>query len=123
MIEKLLAELGQLVRTESVVGKPIQTGDTTVIPVSQISFGFGGGGGGIAPGKKSESGEGSGFGGGAQIEPVAFIVIHEGKAQLLNVHDKDGFGIGKVIDLIPELIDKVKDLRSNKGKKEKVTKK
>ena len=37
MIEKLLAELGQLVRTESVVGKPIQTGDTTVIPVSKIS--------------------------------------------------------------------------------------
>jgi len=102
MIEKLLAELGQLVRTESVVGKPIQTGDTTVIPVSKISFGFGGGG--------------------AQIEPVAFIVIHDGKAQLLNVQDKEGFGIGKVIDLIPEIIDKIKDLRGNREKKEKETK-
>lgn len=121
MIEKLLAELGQLVRTESVVGKPIQTGDTTVIPVSKISFGFGGGGG-STPSKKSESGEGSGFGGGAQIEPVAFIVIHDGKAQLLNVQDKEGFGIGKVIDLIPEIIDKIKDLRGNREKKEKETK-
>lgn len=120
MIKKLLAELGQMVKTESVIGEPIQAGDTTVIPVSRISFGFGGGGG-TTPSKKTEAGEGSGFGGGAQIEPVAFIVIHDGKAQLLNVEDKDGFSVGKVVDLIPEIIDKVKGMR-NKKESEKETK-
>ena len=113
MIKKILGELGQMVRTESVVGKPIVAGDTTVIPVSRVSFGFGGGGG-TTPSKKQEAGEGSGFGGGAQIEPIAFIVIHDGKAQLLNVQYKDGFSIGKVVDLIPELIEKVKDIRNKK---------
>jgi sporulation protein YtfJ len=113
LIKALLGELKDLVRTESVVGKPIQAGDTTVIPVSRVSLGFGGGGGN-APGRKEQPTEGSGIGGGASIEPVAFIVIHNGKAQLVNVQDKDGFGIGKVVDLIPELLETVKGFRGKR---------
>ena len=117
IIKVLLGELGQLVQTKSVVGDPIEAGEAIVIPVSRISFGFGGGGG-STPSKKSEPGEGSGMGGGAHIEPVAFIVIHEGKAQLLNLRDKDGFGIGKVVDLIPEIIEKLKGFREKKEGRE-----
>lgn len=109
LIKTLLGELKELVKTESVVGEPIQAGETTVIPVSKVSFGFGGGGGNT-PSKKDTPAEGSGIGGGASIEPVAFIVIHDGKAQLINLRSKDGLG-GKVMDLIPDLLDKVKGFR------------
>ena len=118
IIKVLLDELGQLVQTKSVVGDPIQAGDSTLIPVSRISFGFGGGGG-STPSRKSEPGEGSGVGGGAHIEPIAFIVIHDGKAQLLNLRDKEGFSVGKVVDLIPEILEKMKGFREKKGKGEK----
>jgi len=85
MIKNLLAELREMIKTETVVGEPIEAGDSVVIPVSKVSVGFGGGGGGSKADEKAAGGEGSGIGGGASIEPVAFIVITEGKAQLLTL--------------------------------------
>ncbi len=118
----LLEELSKMVRTESVVGEPIQAGNSTVIPVTRVSFGFGTGAGSTMKEKK-EPGELAGMGGGASVEPVAFIVITEGKAQLLTIGKKDQLTIGKVIDLIPDLLAQVKDLKGGKkgkgkGKKE-----
>ncbi|OQX60129.1 sporulation protein [candidate division KSB1 bacterium] len=118
MIKNLLAELREMIKTETVVGEPIEAGDSVVIPVSKVSVGFGGGGGGSKADEKTAGGEGSGIGGGASIEPVAFIVITEGKAQLLTLAPKREFGLGKVIDLIPEILNKVKDLKSKPVKEE-----
>lgn len=115
MIKNFLEELKQIVRTETVVGQPIQAGDSTVIPVSKVMFGFGGGGG-TSQSEKKESGGGTGIGGGASIEPLAFIVISEGKAQLLSVKEKGGITPGKVVDLLPEIIEQLKGFKSKKSK-------
>ncbi len=111
LIKTLLQEFRQIVRTESVVGEPVVVGETVIVPVSKISFGFGAGGG---KGDKSEGG--SGTGGGASVEPVAFIVIREGKAQLLPLEDK-GVSIKKLLELAPDVIKKVKDFREKREKK------
>lgn len=115
MVKSLLEELKQIVRTETVIGQPIQAGDSTVIPVSKVMFGFGGGGG-TSPKEKKESGSGTGIGGGASIEPLAFIVITDGKAQLLSVKEKGGITPGKVVDLLPEIIEQFKGFKSKKNK-------
>ena len=98
VMKTLMAELKEMARTDAVVGKPVVAGNSTVIPVSKISLGAGGGGTG--------SKDAAGVAGGASITPVAFIVITDGKVQLLPIGEKTG-PLSKVIDLIPELVDKL----------------
>ncbi len=120
--KNMMEELSKMVRTESVVGKPIQAGNSVVIPVSKVTFGFGTGGGtGVR--EKKEPGEGVAMGGGASIEPMAFIVITEGKAQLLSVSHKEELSLGKVIDLIPDLLSHVKEWKGGREKRAKEGKK
>ena len=40
-----MGELHQIMKTETVIGKPLQAGNMTIIPVSKISFGFAAGSG------------------------------------------------------------------------------
>ena len=112
LIKTLLQEFRQIVRTETVVGEPVVVGETAIVPVSKISFGFGAGGGG--KGDKSEGGKGTG--GGGSVEPVAFIVIRDGKAQLLPLAEKE-MSIKKLLDFSPDLIQNVKTFREKREKK------
>ncbi|GBD94852.1 putative spore protein YtfJ [bacterium BMS3Abin05] len=119
VLKNVLSELHEMVKTETVVGEPIQAGDSVVIPVSKVSVGFGGGGGVRSEKNKEGKDDGTALAGGATIEPVAFIVIANGKAQLLSLTKGENFNWGKVVDLIPDLLNQVKDLTKGKGKKAK----
>jgi uncharacterized spore protein YtfJ len=110
VMKTVMAELRNIARTETVVGKEIQAGGSTIVPVSKISFGVAGGG---ASGKENR--EGTGIGGGASVEPIAFIVVTGGKAQLMPLGEKTGT-LGKVVDLIPEVLEKLAS-KAKKGKK------
>jgi uncharacterized spore protein YtfJ len=101
IMKTMMDELKHIAKTETVVGKEIKAGTSTIIPVSKISLGVAGGGG---TGKDRKEGEG--LGGGASIEPIAFIVVNEdGRAQLLTMKD-NADALSKVIDLIPGVLDK-----------------
>jgi len=105
LVKTILSELRSITRTENVVGEPVKLDNVTVIPVSRISVGFGAGGGA----GKNDPEKGEAAGGGASIDPIAFIVIKEDKVELISL--KDGkTTMGKVIDLVPELFDKVKNM-------------
>jgi len=107
LIKTVLDELRKMTRTENVVGEPLKLDKATIIPVSRISVGFGAGGGAGA----EAAGKGEATGGGASIDPVAFIVIREDKVELITLKD-DKMSLGKVIDLVPELIEKVKHMNT-----------
>ena len=111
LIRTVMTEFRQIVKAETVVGEPIEIGGTVVVPVSRISFGFGAGGGA----DKSDGG-GSGTGGGASVEPLAFVVIREGKAQILPVQEKEG-SIKGLLDLAPDLLAKVKTLKEKRDRR------
>ena len=101
IIERVMSELHQIVKTETVIGEPLQTGSITIIPVSKISFGFAAG-----SGKKEHSQ--SGTGGGATVEPIAFLVIDEtGKIQVTPISDRET-SIGHLVELVPEAFEKIK---------------
>ena len=101
IIERVMGELHQIMKTETVIGKPLQAGNVTIIPVSKISFGFAAG-----SGKKDHSQ--SGTGGGATVEPIAFLIIDEnGKIQITPVGDKE-VSLGQLVELVPEAVDKIK---------------
>ena len=111
LIRTVMTEFRQIVKAETVVGEPIEIGGTVVVPVSRISFGFGAGGG-----ADTSDGGGSGTGGGASVEPLAFVVIRDGKAQILPVQEKEG-SIKGLLDLAPDLLSKVKAIKEKRDRK------
>ena len=112
IIKTVMGEIRQICQSETVIGKPIQSDDTVIVPVSKVSFGFGGGGG--EGGEEKNPGSGSAIGGGANIEPVAFIVVLKGKVHIMPLKSKEAT-ISKVVDLVPIVMEILKD-RPKKNK-------
>ena len=113
IMKEVSAELERLVSTKTVVGETLTVGETTIIPVTKVSFGFGSGGG---QGKKmgEEEGFGGGGGAGAKIEPVAFIVVSPEGTRLMSISGKSD--IGTLLESVPEIIGKIKSMKGNKKK-------
>ena len=113
LMKEVVEQLEKLITTKTIVGEPITVAGKTVVPISKVSFGFGSGGG---EGRRDEkSGFGGAGAGGAKIEPVAFLVISEDEVKLLSATGK-GIDIGKIVEAVPEVMDKLKSMR---GKQEK----
>ena len=116
-MKEVVEQLEKMVTTRTIIGEPITAAGKTMIPISRVSFGFGSVGG---EGKRGEQGGfGGGGGGGAKIEPVAFLVVAEEEVQLLTMKGK-GVEIGKIIETVPELVEKIKSLKGKKNPEESV---
>ncbi len=113
LVKAVLSELRQITRTETVIGKPLELKEITIIPVCKISLGFGAGGGAA----KDEAGGGEASGGGAKIEPVAFFVVKGQKVELVSIH-KQNENLSRVIELVPEILEKTTSFTKKKKEKE-----
>lgn len=120
LAKTVLDELREMVKTETVIGDPIQVKDTTIIPVSKVSLGFAAGGGEGDQGGNKKGG-GTGTGGGASVEPIGFIVIKGEKVKLLSFQKKGG-DFDKLIKMVPDLVSffkkNKKEKKKEKGKSE-----
>ncbi len=115
--QAVMEEIKETVHSETVIGEPVHAGDSVVIPVSRVSFGFGAGGGSGEDGVgERKGGSGIGIGAGATIEPVAFVVVSGGKAQILPIKSREAT-LTRVIDLIPSFLEFFRD--TIEGRKEK----
>lgn len=124
-LSELISTTMEHVRTmadaNTIIGTPIQAEGVTLIPVSRMSFGVAGGGTEFST-KKQPAGDNS-FGGGsgasAKLEPVAFLVVKEGSVKLLPVAPPPATTVDRVIDTVPEVVDKVTGfIESQQAKKE-----
>lgn len=115
LLTNMVEEMRQVAKTETVIGNPIEVAGNTIIPVSRVSMGFGGGTGhgeGDDTAKHSKGlGEGGGGAGGIRVEPAAFIVIKEGKVEIIGVPNKRT-SLDELFDRAPELVDKFMKNRS-----------
>lgn len=114
-----MENIHQMVDVNTIIGDPIVKGETTIIPISKVSFGFASGGSDL-PTQAAEKFAG-GAGAGVTVKPVAFIVIKaDGDVKLLELGGK-GSPLDGVMDSLPGLIDKIKssiaDKKSAKGDK------
>lgn len=105
-INNLFEKLESFVKTKTVVGEPIQIGETTIIPFIDVCFGLGTGGGGGTD-EKGNNGNGGGAGSGAKIAASAILVIKGDTVELLPI--KKAGNLEKLIDMVPELVEKLKD--------------
>lgn len=94
--------------TKTVVGDAVKFDDGTIIlPLVDVSFGVGAGAF-AENGKKNNAGGGMG----GKIQPSAILIIKDGETKLVNVKNQDG--LTKVLDMVPDFVDKF-----TSGKKEK----
>lgn len=114
-INTLFENLEKVLTTKTVFGEAITVGDTTLIPVIDIRFGLGTcGGAGDAPDKGGGAGYGGGTGG--CITASAVIVIKGEEVQVMQI--KKATNVGKLVEMIPEIMDKFKPcMEKYEGKK------
>lgn len=118
MMDTTLEKIKQMVDVNSVIGDPITTPDgTTIIPITKISYGFASGGSDLPVKTQEKQFFGGATGAGVTINPVAFLTVSNGDVRLLRV-DPGNTSVDRIIDLAPDLIDKVSSL-VGKGKKQK----
>ncbi|MBR4260403.1 MAG: GerW family sporulation protein [Clostridia bacterium] len=122
-----MESIRSMIDVNTIIGEPMEiTESTTIIPVSKVGFGLAAGGSEFkdetpeAYLRKQNSEEeiqyrlpfGGGAGVGANITPVAFIVIQNDLVKLMPVEHNNS--IDKLIDYAPELIEKVNKVLKDK---------
>ncbi len=96
----------ELARTETIIGKPMQVGETSIIPVVSIMAGWGAGiGVGKAAQEAEAEGGGGGGGGGVRITPVAFIVVKGTEVSLLTLREAR---LSKMAEIIPTVVEAIR---------------
>lgn len=98
VIESLMKGMNAVLGTKTVVGDATQIGDTIILPLVDVSFGVGAG----ANAADKKNGGGGGFA--AKMSPSAVLVIKNGSTKLVNIKNQDT--VTKVLDLIPDIVDK-----------------
>ncbi len=108
IMENTLQKMREMVDVSTIIGEPMKTGDTTLIPVSKVSYGFTSGGTDL-PSKQNAELFGGGGGGGITISPVAFIVIQGEKVRMMQINNYTS-SADRAIAMIPELVDQLSQL-------------
>ncbi len=111
-VEALFSGMDGVVSSKTVVGDAIHVGDITLVPLVEISFGVGAG---AFNGEKKDK---SGGGLGGKIIPTAVLVIQDGKTKLVNIKNQDT--ITKILDMVPDVVDKFTTKKEEKVTEEDV---
>ena len=117
LMQTAMEKVREMVDTNTIVGQPITTPDgVTLIPISKVSFGFGGAG--VDYGKTQPKDFGGGSAAGVKIDPVAFLVIRDGITRVLPVAVPPVSTLDRVVEMVPDLMDKVEKYFDKKEAKE-----
>ena len=107
--QELVEAMEHFITTKSVVGEPIRIGETILLPLADVSFGMG-----IGMFSKGDNGTG---GVGGKITPNSVLVLKKGSSKIISVKDADG--VSKLIDMVPDVVNKFGDKVGDKlGKKD-----
>ena len=97
-VEALFHGMDGVITSKTVVGEAIHIGETIILPLVDVSFAVGAGAWG---GEKKDKGAG-GIGG--KMTPCAVLVIQNGQTRLVNIKNQDT--ITKILDMVPDVVDK-----------------
>ena len=103
VVKSLMDGAEGVLTSKTVVGAPVRIGDQIIIPLSDVSIGCGAGSNGT-----DHKDKGGGFS--AKMTPTAILIIKNGQTKVVNI--KDQTAITKLVDMIPDVIDKIKGRQS-----------
>lgn len=105
-VEALFKGMDQFVSTKTVVGEAVRIDGAIILPLVDVTCG-------MAAGSFSDSAKNKGGGGmSAKMSPSAVLVIQNGVTKLVNVKQQDA--VTKVLDMVPDLVNKFTEGRKNK---------
>lgn len=123
LMSTTMQKIREMVDVNTIVGQPITTPDgVTLIPVSKLSFGFGSGGSDFTTkNQKPDAANafGGGSGAGVKISPVAFLIVRGESVRLLNVDPPAASTVDRVVEMVPEVVDKVTGFLEKKKEQDK----
>ncbi len=111
-VEALFQGMDGVISSKTVVGDAIHIKDTIILPLVDVSFGIGAG---AFNGDQKEKGAG-GIGG--KVTPCAVLVIQNGMTKLVNIKNQDT--VTKILDLVPDLVDRFTSHNDGKMTEEEV---
>lgn len=106
VMESLLKGVDSVLSSKTVVGEATTIGDTIILPLVDVSFGIGAGAG------TQDKKNGGGGGVGGKMTPSAVLVIKDGHTKLVNIKHQDG--VTKILDMIPDLVDRFTTAKEDK---------
>lgn len=107
-----MESIKEMVDVNTVIGDAVEAPDgSVIIPVSRLGLGFAAGGSEFGELKESELPFGGGSGAGVSVQPVGFLVVGQHATRLLPV--SNGAIYDRLVDLVPQLVDKVQGVMSN----------
>ena len=95
-LDALFDKIKLFFRSETVVGKPIEVGAITLIPILSLSFGAGNGAAG------GEVAKGSGAGAGGKITPIALVTIQENEIKLFSLNGQNN--LREITEIMPDIM-------------------
>lgn len=100
-VESLFKGMESFITTKTVIGEAITMEDGTIIlPLVDVSFGVAAGAFANDDSKKNNGGGGMG----GKLQPSSVLIIKDGTSKLVNVKNQDG--ITKILDMVPDVINK-----------------
>ena len=98
-IEAMFDGMEGLLQSKTVIGEQVMIGDTVILPLLEVSAG-------MASGAFGNSARRNGAGAmSAKMSPVALLCLQGERIRLINVKNQDA--VSKIIDLVPDAIDKI----------------
>ena len=118
LMQTAMASIKDMVDVNTVIGDAVQTGNgATIIPISKVSFGYVTAGGDLSTHEKTRRAVdpvdfpfAGGSGAGVSVQPVGFLVVQDGSVRMLPATCQTV--ADRVVDLIPTVIEDVKNMLS-----------
>ena len=121
LMQTAMTSIKDMVDVNTVIGDPVHTaGGATIIPISKVSFGYVTAGGDLTTQEKAHRAVepvdfpfAGGSGAGVSVQPVGFLVVQDGGVRMLPA--SCATVADRVVDLIPTVMEDVKNLINRSG--------
>ncbi len=110
VVNSLMTGMDGFLSSKTVVGEPVEIGDTIIVPFVDVSFGIGAG---SFKGDKKDNGAGGLSG---RVTPSAVLVISNGTTRIVNIKNQDV--LTKILDMVPDAVNSFAAKKNKKVKDE-----
>ncbi|MBC5996135.1 GerW family sporulation protein [Romboutsia hominis] len=127
LMETTLETIKGSIDANTIIGDPIKTETTVVVPISKVTIGFGIGGGEYSKGydnrngieidnEKNDTNFAGGSAGAISVQPVAFVVVEDGETRLMSLDDNLNL-VDNILAITPRVIEKIQKMNKEKCNK------
>ena len=116
LLDKVSEHVKSIASTDTILGEEFTMGEYTCRPVIKVGTGFGSGTGTGEDPKGKGGGTGVGAAAGIGVTPVGFLVAKG--AEISFVPSNRTAGLSNLLEKVPDLVEKVAEMKSKKDKKE-----